>query len=224
MARERYYTLVASLPALVHFTRADRLPISPRRLAERLRFLSPEDADQLARAEALTQWQRQPLDRTNEEVQARYRDVIANTSNRALRDFIEFRMDQRTVLAALRRRRRGLAPEGEAWGVGRWVRRIESHWEDPFLGLEHVHPWIPEACGHLDSSRALDLERLLMELVWRRLSRVADLHPFGFEPVFSFLFRWDILARWLSYDAEAAMARFQSLVGDTIREYEQRAE
>ena len=224
MRRHPYYALVASLPALPHFTRAERLPLSRRRLDERLRMLAPEDHAELTRAESLTEWQRHPQERTNEEIEARYLDIAAQTSNAALLEFVEFRMDQRTVMAALRRRRRRLGYEGIFWGVGRWTRRIESHWNEPALGLGHIYPWIPEARDCLESGRALDLERLLMDQVWRRLSKVADEHPFGFETVFAFVFRWDISSRWLAYDADVAARRFRGLVGDAIREFEQTAE
>ncbi len=46
-----YYDLVASLPHLPHFERAERLPITRLRLDQRLRLLKPAHADQLARAQ-----------------------------------------------------------------------------------------------------------------------------------------------------------------------------
>jgi hypothetical protein len=65
---EAYYTLVASLPRLVHFERAEWLPLSRKQLDRRLSMLVPEDAVQLRLAEALVQWQRQPISRTTQEM------------------------------------------------------------------------------------------------------------------------------------------------------------
>ena len=68
---------------------------------------------------------------------------------------------------------------------------------------------------------ALGLERLLMDAVWTRLGRIGERSVFGFEPVIAFVFRLDILQRWLSYDAEAGKARFQDLVGEVTREHQE---
>ena len=132
-------------------------------------------------------------------------------------------MTQRTVLVALRRRRRGLGPPaaGEVWGVGPWVGRIASAWDRSDLGLGQVFPWVEQAAKLLESGDANGLERLLMEAVWTRLGHIAERSPFGFEPVIGFLFRWDILQRWLSYDAEAGQARFQELISEVTREHQQ---
>ena len=73
----------------------------------------------------------------------------------------------------------------------------------------------------LEAGDALGLERLLMDAVWTRLGRIADRSPFGFEPVIAFVFRWDILQRWLSYNAELAKTRFQELVAEVTREQQQ---
>ena len=68
---------------------------------------------------------------------------------------------------------------------------------------------------------ALGLERLLMDVVWRRLERIAETRPFGFEEVFAYVFRWDIAARWLAYGVDGAIARFDELVAEGMREHRQ---
>ncbi len=220
---ETYYTLVASLPRLVHFERAEWLPLSRKQLDQRLSMLVPEDAAQLRLAEALVQWQRQPISRTTREMLRGYRLVMERASQPGLREFVDFRMSQRSALVALRRRRRGLGPPaaGETWGIGPLVRRIEAHWESADLGLGGVFPWLEEARALLEAGNATGLERLLMDAVWRRLSRIADAQPFGFEQVLAFVFKWDIVQLWLSYDAEAAKTRFQQLIAEVTRDHQQ---
>jgi hypothetical protein len=220
---ETYYTLVASLPPLVHFERAEWLPLSRKKLDQRLSMLVPEDAVQLRLAEALVQWQRQPITRTTPEMLRGYRLVMERTSQPGLREFVDFRMSQRTALVALRRRRRGMAPPapGETWGVGPWVRRIEAHWDSADLGLGGIFHWIDEAGELLEAGNATGFERLLMNAVWRRLSGIADRQPFGFEQVLAFVFKWDIVQRWLSYDADAAKTRFQQLIAEVTRDHQQ---
>jgi hypothetical protein len=220
MSRSTYYALVASLPQLPHFEAAAWLPLSRKRLDERLTMLSPEDRQQLRLAEDLVKWQRQPVTRTDEQVAEQYRKLMPNIPDPSLREFVEYRMAQRTALVALRLRRLGRdAPSiDETWGVGPWRNLITSAWEREDLGLGHLLPWISEAAGLLQSGNALDLERLLMNAVWTRLGRIAERSPFGFEPVIAFVFRWDILQRWLSYNAESGKTRFQELVAEVTRE------
>ncbi len=223
MAEPVYYTLVSSLPRLPHFEQAEWLPLSRKQLDQRLSMLSPEHSAELRFAEALVRWQRQPVTRTNEQVVGSYKKLMAVLTHPALREFVEYRMTQRTVLVALRRRRRGLGPPaaGEAWGVGPWVGRIPSAWDRADLGIGQVLPWVGQAVSLLESGDAKGLERLLMDAVWTRLGRIAEQSPFGFEPVLAFLFRWDILQRWLSYDAEAGKTRFQELISEVTREHQQ---
>jgi hypothetical protein len=220
---ETYYTLVGSLPRLVHFERAEWLPLSRKQLDQRLSMLVPEDASQLRLAEALVQWQRQPITRTTQEMLRGYRLVMESATQPGLREFVDFRMSQRSALVALRRQRGGLGPPapGETWGVGPLVRRIEARWDDADLGLAGVFPWLDEARALLEAGNAIGLERLLMDAVWRQLSRIADPHPFGFEQVLAFVFKWDVVQLWLSYDAEAAKARFQQLIAEVTRDHQQ---
>ena len=219
----RYYTLVASLPRLPYFETAEWLPISRKQLDQRLTMLNPQHSLQLREAERLVEWHRQPITRTTEQVARNYQRVMALVTDRDLREFVEYRMAQRTALVALRRRQLGLGipADDELWGVGPWLPLIKSGWDRNDLGLGHLLPWIAEADQHLASGDALQLERLLMDAVWTRLGRIAERSPFGFEPVIAFVFRWDILQRWLSYDAVKGKIRFQELVAEVTREQQQ---
>ena len=223
MARGSYYTLVASLPSLPHFEKAEWLALSRKQLDERLTMLNPADLGQLRLAEGLSLWQRQPVTRTTGQMIVGYRLFLQHATNPRLREFVDLRMSQRTALVALRRRRRGLGPPAadEIWGVGPFVGRIAAGWDRTDLGLGRIFPWIEQARTLLEEGNAVGLERLLMNIVWDRLSRIADTVPFGFEQVFAFLFQWDIVQRWLSWDADAATTRFQELITEVTRDHQQ---
>ncbi len=223
MAGEIYYTLVSSLPRLSHFEQAEYLPLSRKQLDERLAMLTLEHSLQLRSAETLVRWQRQPVTRTSEQVAEDYQRLLPHLTHPALREFVEHRMTQRTALVALRRRWRGLASPAadEVWGVGPWARRIASAGDRGDLGLGQVFPWIDEVAKLLEAGDANGVERLLMDTAWTYLGRLAERSAFGFEPVIAFVFRWDILQRWLSYDAEAGKTRFQELISEVTREHQQ---
>jgi len=216
----RYYQLVASLPALADFRRTRLLPMSRRRLEERLSLLHGDDLEELMRAERLISWHRQPVSRTTEEIVAMYDEVVAKNRNRELRNVVDFRMNMRTVIVALRLKRRGKAAPPGRWGTGPYTRMIESRWTEAEFGLGAVFAWIPEAQAFLDQGDAMELEKLLMGQSWKKLSQISDAHPFGFEQVFAFAYKWDILHRWLSYDAEKARERFEELILEVTSDHQ----
>jgi hypothetical protein len=222
MKRQRQYiALLASLPPLPRFDRAERLPINEDRLAVRLRMLEGEDMAMVERVASFLAWQRQPVERTDAQVVTIFKEIVPVASeNPSLMAMIEFRMTERTIMAALRRRHRGMsAPTpGEEWGVGSWVQHIERNWEDPDFKLGKILPWVPQARQYLEAGETLALERLLMTLVWQRVDRLTENDPFGFEDVLAYLFKWDILQRWLSYDRDAARVRFDNLLTEVIGE------
>ncbi len=210
--KRKYYQLVASLPVLPYFRRTRLLPLSRRRVEERLALLHEEDLADLTRAEGLISWRRQPVTRTTEEIAGMYDELMAETRNQALRSIVEYRMSMRTVMVAFRLKRQGRGVPSGRWGVGPYTRMIESRWAEPEFGLVAVFPWIPDALEFLNQGDAVALEGLGMDLTWKKLNQIADGHPFGFEQVFAFAFKWDILHRWLSYEAEKARQRFEDLI------------
>jgi len=210
-----YYDLVASLPYLPHFERAERLPITRLRLDQRLRLLKPAHADQLARAQSLVRWRPDCLlGKTEAALVAEHAALMALPLERPLREYVAFRMDQQTLVAALRRKRDGLGLlDGSApWGVGRWVRYVQMHWDEPDFRLALLYPWLPQARDLLAAGDARGLERLLMAGAWCRLDRHAEQNMFSFEAVFSYFFKWDILQAWLACDAEKGKTRFRDLI------------
>jgi len=220
MSSQPYYTLLASLPPLPRFDQADRLPITRERLRQRFSMLAPDDAESLERAAAFLAWQQQTATRTDQEMIASFKQMEEHIAQPILQSIFDFPIDQRTIMAALRRRFCGLpAPApGESWGVGRYVNHIERNWNDPHFKLSAVYPWIPQARSHLEAGETLALERLLKNTLWDHVDRSVPSYEFGFSAVLTYIIKWDILHRWLSYDIENAKARFEELVTEVTDE------
>lgn len=215
MTADNYTTIVVSLPYLPPFGKAERLPITRLRLQQRLNILSIDHAQQLANAEALIRWQPNLVKpKSDQDMVIRYRQLLQTTTHLALRDFISFRIDQQTVIAALRLREAGAEVDAflQLAGLNRWTRHITTHWNDADFKLSFMYPWLPEALRLLKIHDASGLDRLLMTAVWQYLSRVSDSNPFGFEAVFAFVFKWDILQAWFARDPIKAKSRFQDII------------
>jgi hypothetical protein len=184
-------------------------------LEQRLHILEPGDARQLAIAEALVSWRLSlAKPKTDKEMVLRYRAAMQEISQPALREFIEFRIDQQTILAGLRQRNAVFESAflEQVSGASRWADFIASHWDAPDFKLAAVYPWVPEARSYIDANDACSLDSLMMRVIWRRLSQIAESNRFGFEAVFAFVFKWDILQAWLARDAVKAKSRFQELI------------
>ena len=220
MSNQPYFTLLASLPPLPRFDQTERLPITRERLVQRLSMLTDRDAQLYEHAADFLAWQRQSATRTDEEMITNFKKMQEHMALSMLQSIFDFPIDQRTIMAALRRRFRGLsAPVAdEPWGVGRYVKHIERNWDQPNFKLNAIYPWIPKARTHLEAGETLALERLLKNTLWDHVDRSVPPYEFGFSAVLVYIIKWDILDRWLSYDIEDAKVRFDELVTEVTDE------
>ena len=217
----KYYMLVASLPYLPPLFAANKPPMSRERLESRLNMLSDEDRHELRVMEDLMHWNRSQLDITDHEVVERAEKVIPTLRDERLRQVATWRMELRTVVAALRWRAAGRSPVGtkERWGYGRWVWHIEQFWSRPDFGLANAVPYVLQFQQLIEQRDALGLERAILNTVSKELARISDMHHFDFESVALYVLRWDIIARWTGHDKERAQERFDRLVDEGLGEY-----
>jgi hypothetical protein len=224
MASREYYTLVASLPALPYFEKAQRLPINEVRLWQRMGMLEPDDHLIVQKLIEIVSLQQQPLDRTDRDVIARYNEMAALASHhQQVREMIENEMNQRSIVVALRRRKKGMGPprKDENWGVGSWLEHIIRNWNHPDFRKGMLHPWIPRARVFLENGQAFEMERLLSGESWKVADSIAQRNPFSFEAVLAYLNKWAVIKRWLAYDRAAACIRFEKLILEVTRGQEQ---
>lgn len=217
-AVDRYLMLITSLPAHGELFGAKQTPLSRIRLRQRLKLLEPGDGDDLSKLVALTDWAWLRMDEDDESMVRRARDVLPSIFNEFVRDLATWRLEMRTVVAALRRRQAGGRPPSGSrdWAFGRWVPLITRYWSEPNLRLEGAFPWLPEARRLLEAGDSLGLERLLLGTVWDHLERVSEGHHFDFEAVVVYCKRWDLVARWTGYSGDAAVTRFDELVHESL--------
>ena len=132
-----YVQLMASLPALGSILAAKRAPINRIRLLARLQMLRPEHRAEIEAAANLLAWPDQAKLTSDADFVSKARKVIETLKSETLRQLVHHQLEQRTVLAALRRRHAGQAAPAasEIWGYGRYVDRIRANWREPGFGL-----------------------------------------------------------------------------------------
>jgi hypothetical protein len=217
----RYVMLITSLPYHGSLFGSHQTPLSRQRLTYRLRILDEEDAQALRDLASVLEWIHHSMKVSNDELISRAEHFERAWGECFLTDILRFRMELRTLFSALRRRRRGetAPPSGRRWGYGRWVRHIERYWNEPGFRLQRVYPWIGEAQRLIESRDSLAVERLLLGTVWDYLIRISEGHEFDFEAVVIYVLRWDLIARWSSYNGARAAERFDRLVDSGLGRY-----
>lgn len=218
MASDEYVMLMSSLPALGPMLAAKFAPINPSRLQRRMKGLRPDHFREITEVADLLSWSRLALSETDAELVKKARRLMPTLTSPTLVELVRDRLELRTLIAALRRRHAGGdAPAPDVlWGYGRFVRRIRDNWREPGFGVERAFPWVLKAKDMLEKEDTAGLERLLLETVWRKASALASRHDFDFEAVALYLVRWNLLDRWTRYDADAAAARFKTMVEEAL--------
>ncbi|MEO0397213.1 MAG: DUF2764 family protein [Cyanobacteria bacterium P01_A01_bin.137] len=218
----QYVTLMASLPYLGELFEAQQTPLSRLKLEARLKMLSEEDTSRLHQIQSLIRWHHLPISQTDAEIIAAAEEFFQQVKNPILREVVAFRLELHTIVAALRRRKRGeKSAPGEPWGYGRWVQHIERYWSEPDFRLQGNFPWLLEAQQMLHDDESVALERLLFSYVWTRLGQLGADHYFDFEAVVIYVLRWDLIDRWVRYDGPLAVERFKHLVDTGMGEFDQ---
>ena len=184
----------------------------------RLSMLAEEDAKVMKQMWNYFGYEQQPSERTDEEIVAFYNTMMTEVTQPTLLAIIEFGMTQRTIVAGLRRRHRGLpGPRpGFSWGGGPWAGHIERHWSDADFNLTTVFPWVPEIRRFLESNEPLSLERRLKDLSWSYLDYLAMGSHFSVDALLVYIAKWSLLNQWLLQDESKAAERFESLTADLL--------
>ncbi|MGN6135825.1 MAG: DUF2764 family protein [Aureliella sp.] len=211
-----YYTLVASLPTLPARFDVQRCPISWPRLEARLRMLEEDDQLTLKRLIDFLAWDRQPHERTDQDVIAHYQALMASETHSFVRWIVDQRIESRLIISAIRRRQLGLPPPSHS---GPWSGLIKRRWNLPQFGLQARFPWVAELDRLLAAGMADQIERLVLSVQWITYSRAADRVFFSFEAVLLYVARWAIVQRWTSQDAQLGRERFESTLAKLLESH-----
>jgi len=218
MRSNSYYMLVSSLPALPTRFEVDRLPITLERLQVRLRMLEPEDADQISRMLDVLKWSSQFGEAKDAAVVKRYDELMQEITNPPVREILAAAMNMRMVLAALRRRRRGVGPP--TVGIGQWFEHIRRHFDQPDFALGHVYSWLVPFDQLLERGDVLALYKQVLGRTWAYIGkRLQYYDTFSFEAVVLYVARWDIIRRWQQLQPERGRTVFEALVTEAMGQH-----
>ena len=215
--------LMASLPPLGDLFGQNQTPLTEIQLRHRLRFLTDQDSKTLSQIEQLVRRSKQPAEWTDAQIVESAKALLDHLSSNTLKQALEFVVNLRTIVAALRRRKLGenSPPKQSDWGYSPWIQRIERHWTEPDFGLGTVVPWVSKARRLWDDDDSVELERLILVESWKQFGRLSNGHYFDFAAVVLYVLRWSLINRRVNYDRETAQKRFNSLIDDGIGNFDQ---
>lgn len=215
--------LMASLPPLGDLFGQNQTPLTEIQLRHRLRFLTDQDSKTLSQIEQLVRRSKQPAEWTDAQIVGSSKALLHHLRSNTLKQAVEFVVNLRTIVAALRRRRLGenSPPKQSDWGYSPWIQRIERHWTEPDFGLGTVVPWVSKARRLWDDDDSVELERLILVESWKQFGRLSNGHYFDFAAVVLYVLRWSLINRRVNYDRETAQKRFNSLIDDGIGNFDQ---
>ena len=129
MSDRAYTELLCSLPHLVDPFRYQSQSISLVQLKKRMNMLQFEDYIWLGKMREVFYWGGIPLDTDEAKLVKKARHFYDQVPYRDLKNWLLWRMDIRSIIAAMRLRKNGnQAPGHQYWGYGRYLSHIQSHW------------------------------------------------------------------------------------------------
>ncbi|MCQ1057739.1 DUF2764 domain-containing protein [Photobacterium sp. ZSDE20] len=220
MSDKAYHGLLTSLPHIDSLFDSKITPISRYQLERRLSALSFDERKHLNMIEQIMHWDRTNNDADDAELIKFATWVRSEVKSQVLRELIDWRLDMRSVVAALRRKKAGeKAPAGARWSFGTRYEFIRRNWSAPYFNLHFTFPWLPDVARYMEHDQSLDVEKALLEAVWEQLDRISTKERFSFEAVVIYLLRWNLVSRWTTYNSEIAIERFDQLVESALGEF-----
>lgn len=217
-----YAMLMASLPPHpMSLWDKKNKPVSRLHLERRLTLLNEQDRQQLAEIEAVLHWSKINTEHSDSETLAEAENLIKTLERPLLQDVVVWRLELRTIMAAIRRRKLGKeAPaKNERWGIGQVVPFIRRNWQTNDFSLSHRFSWVSTANTLLESEQTHELEKLILNLGWQYYASLGQSHYFDFEAVVIYVLRWNIVQRWVQCNEQEAMRQFETLVTTGLGDY-----
>ncbi|MBT8138594.1 MAG: DUF2764 family protein [Gammaproteobacteria bacterium] len=208
-----YTELICSLPHLVDPFKYQRQSISFVQLQKRMNMLQYDDYRWISQFLRLFYWGEIRLDVDEEQLVRAANRFMDEVPCPDIKYWLLWRMDVRTIIAALRRRRDGeTAPLTNDWGFGRYLHHIRSNWSAPCFKLEHRFTFLPQVNQLLAAGESYSLEKVLLEAIWDFFSNCSPRNSNGLAMVVLYLLKWNLIEQWSQCNSTTGAERFDNLV------------
>ena len=214
-----YYMLMASLPRHDRQYKVNDTPLSQLQLDKRIKLM-PEEERTIARTIVNLVWlsafsREMPFANTLKEAR-----ILLALPNPFIHELVEWHMDLRSLLTALRWRHREQTPPERTcdYWYTRFNAHLLKHWQEADFGLKHALPWFPELARQFDSGDTASMENTLLNILWKHLDLIEARHYFDLEAVIIYLLRWQVVNYWSKFNETAVLTRINVLAQQIVKE------
>jgi len=223
-SKSSYIGLIASLPNLLDPFVHRHPPISRVQLFKRLNMLDYDDGQTIHQIASVFLWSELSIQDSDAivldaQILRNAERIISAIESEELQQWLEWRMEFRSVIAALRiRKSANEAPKNQSWAYRTISHHLAANWSKPDFGLGGRFQWISEANAFLERGESAELERLLLTACWKFYQQQQAQNPYGLAQVWLYIARWDLVNRWCSYGEKQSELIFNNLLASSVEE------
>lgn len=148
-----------------------------------------------------------------------YYDYMMHSENKLVREYAEFSMNMRNLIAAYNSRKYGRDISREVIGENEFAVALRTSNSKDF-GLSMDYPYVEKVISLLENDHLVERERGLDLLIWDFLDEAVVFEYFSIEKVISFMLKLMIVQRWSRMSSESGRKVFMELVEKFRKSFE----
>lgn len=148
-----------------------------------------------------------------------YDEVISEEKNEFLKEWLQFEMNVKNIMAALNARKYKVPYEHQIVGTGEVSETIrKSHARD--FGLSNELDYMEELTAISRKDDIRDREQAIDDMKWKYLEEHTFFHYFTIEIILAFVIKLGMIERWLRIDKDHSNELFKKLLKELQSSYE----
>ncbi len=148
-----------------------------------------------------------------------YYDYVTNISNGFMRDWFEFDLNIRNIVAGINVRKHKLKGDKYLIGDNYVVQAVRKSTLKDF-GLGNDFEYMEKLISVQDNDNLLERERAMDIMRWEYLDEANTFNYFTVEVLLAFIIKLEMVQRWLDMDQETGRKLFRKLLDELEQSYE----
>ena len=148
-----------------------------------------------------------------------YYAYMMHSENKLVREYAEFSMNMKNLIAAFNSRKYGRDVSREVIGENEFALALRTSNSKDF-GLSMDYPYVEKVISLMENDNLVERERGLDLLIWDFLDEAVVFEYFSIEKVISFMLKLMIVERWSRMSSESGRKVFMELVEKFRKSFE----
>ena len=148
-----------------------------------------------------------------------YYAYMMHSENKLVREYAEFSMNMKNLIAAFNSKKYGRDVSREVIGENEFALALRTSNSKDF-GLSMDYPYVEKVISLMENDNLVERERGLDLLIWDFLDEAVVFEYFSIEKVISFMLKLMIVERWSRMSSESGRKVFMELVEKFRKSFE----